>query len=80
MIPGPAGTQGQRLHHIAAAAHAVQQYLDLIPDRVSHGRQQVDGRGRAVQVVPAVVGDREGGDAGIHCTQSVGGACDALGA
>ena len=58
--------EGERLHDVAAAPHAaVEQHLDLVADRLGDVGQQPDrGRG-AVQVVPAVVGHRDRGDARV---------------
>ena len=55
-----AGPERQRLDDVAAAADAaVEQHLDLVADRVDDRRQRADRRRRAVEVVAAVVGDRD---------------------
>jgi predicted ATPase/DNA-binding CsgD family transcriptional regulator len=61
-----AGAEGERLHHVAAPAHAaVQQHLRPVPDRRHDGRQRPDGGRRPVQVVAAVVGHRHRGRARV---------------
>ena len=75
-----AGAERERLDHVAAAAHAaVEHHLDLVADRL--GDRPAASRivaGRAVEVVAAVVGDRDRGDAGVDRAARVVDAGDAL--
>ena len=71
--------EGQRLDHVAPAADApVEQHLDLVADGLGDGRQHADGRRGPVEVVAAVVGDRDGGDPGVHGPPGVVDPDDAL--
>ena len=66
--PGHHGprAEGHRLHDVAAPPHAaVADDLDAVADRVGHRRDEVDGRGRAVELAAAVVGQRDGLDPGV---------------
>ena len=75
---GP-GAERERLDDVAAAPDAaVEQDLDLVADRVGDRRQRADRRRRAVEVVAAVVGHRDRGDAGVDGAAGVVDAHDAL--
>lgn len=53
------GAEREGLDHVAAAANAaVQEDLDVAADRLDDSRQGTDGRGRPVEVVAIVIGDR----------------------
>jgi hypothetical protein len=57
---------------------AVEQHLDLVADGLGDGGQCTDRCRGAVEVVAAVVGDRDRGDAGVHGAPGVVHAHDAF--
>src|SRR5205085_11751175 len=57
----------ERLDHVATAPDAaVEQHLELVADRFGDGGQGTDRRGRAVEIVAPVVGDRDRAEAGVE--------------
>src|SRR4029077_21116373 len=55
------------LDDVAAAPDAaVEQYFELVADGIGHGRQAADGRRGGVEVVAAVVGNRDRRGADVH--------------
>ena len=58
------GSEGQRPHHVLAAADAaVEHHLDVRADRIGDGRQHGDRGRRAIELPAAVIRDHERGSA-----------------
>ena len=68
-----------RLHDVAAAAYAaVADDLDAVAHRVGHRRDEIDDRGRGVELATAVVRQRDGVDPLVGGDLGVGDGLDAL--
>ena len=73
------GTERDRLHDVAAAPDAaVADDLDAVADRVGDRRDEVDDRGRGVELATAVVRERDRVDALVGRDPRVGDGLDAL--
>src|SRR5829696_85591 len=73
------GAEGDRLQHVRAATYAaVHHHVDLAADTVGYRLDHADGGRGAVEVVAAVVGDRDARDPRIDRPQRVVHAADPL--